>query len=206
MADAIMPHILQFRVSRETKSRRWVHMYQCVTCLKPFASVSGNTKRIKGECPDCRTSRSLRGKSVKHGVTSSKARPPIYKAWDSMRQRCLNPSHASYARYGGRGITICAEWLDSSAFLKWAASSGWSKGLQIDRIDNDKGYSPSNCRWVTCRVNQQNRNSTKLEAADIPVIRMLSWSGLSSSLIARIFGVSRRNISMVTSYKTWENA
>jgi hypothetical protein len=76
-----------------------------------------------------------------------------------MKTRCYNIKDPHYPRYGGRGITVCAEWLNNfDAFLDWSIKHGSAPGLQIDRIDNDKGYCPSNCRWTTAEVNSNNRS------------------------------------------------
>lgn len=75
-----------------------------------------------------------------------------------MRQRCTNPKHPQYRRYGGRGITVCEEWLkDPRPFIEWGMAHGYAKGLEIDRRDNDKGYSSGNCRFVTEPVQASNR-------------------------------------------------
>jgi len=82
-------------------------------------------------------------------VNGIRVRPLTYTCYRSMKARCLNANHKGYHLYGGRGIGICKEWLNSySAFAKWAAQSGFREGLYLDRIDNNKGYCPNNCRWV----------------------------------------------------------
>lgn len=106
----------------------------------------------------------LYGKSVSCGcyrreVTSKRARTHgdgyesrIYRIWMGMKQRCNNPNAGKYPIYGGRGIKVCKEWEKSyQAFKKWALLSGYSDNLTLDRIDNDKGYEPLNCRWVTSK-------------------------------------------------------
>lgn len=89
-------------------------------------------------------------------------RDPLKVLWYRIKDRCYNENSKSYHRYGGRGICVCEEWLhDSSAFARWAIENGYEKGLEIDRIDNDKGYSPENCRWVTKKENTRNTRRNK---------------------------------------------
>jgi hypothetical protein len=66
-----------------------------------------------------------------------------------MKQRCSNPANQDYKNYGGKGITVCVEWLDYGNFRVWAYQNGWKRGLTIDRIDPSLGYFPANCRWLT---------------------------------------------------------
>jgi len=89
-----------------------------------------------------------------HGLTSH----PLYRKWDSIKQRCTNPNTDYYHLYGGRGIKMSKKWRnDFQAFYDWCIENGWKEGLQIDRIDNDRGYNPNNCRFITSRENTLNR-------------------------------------------------
>lgn len=81
----------------------------------------------------------------------------LYRIWRCMHFRCYQPSHEAYHRYGGRGIGVCDEWRDFGGFSAWALANGYAEDLTIDREDNDLGYEPSNCRWVTMADQQRNR-------------------------------------------------
>ena len=82
----------------------------------------------------------------------------LHEYGNGMKARCYNPGSSSYVTYGGRGIGICDEWReDYKAFREWALSHGYADDLSIDRIDNDKGYEPDNCRWVTMAEQPTNK-------------------------------------------------
>ncbi|WAX23877.1 HNH endonuclease [Latilactobacillus phage TMW 1.1397 P1] len=81
-----------------------------------------------------------------------------------MKQRCNNPKVKGYKNWGGRGILVCDEWKDSFySFYLWATNNGYNHGLTIDRIDVDGNYEPSNCRWVTMKVQANNKRNSKHE-------------------------------------------
>lgn len=94
----------------------------------------------------------------KHNMSYSK----LYKVWQGMKTRCYNPNFIYYCNYGGRGITICNEWLnDFKIFYDWAIDNGYKEGLTIDRINNNGNYEPSNCRWITRAEQNRNQRKTK---------------------------------------------
>ncbi len=80
--------------------------------------------------------------------------------WRAFIYRCANDKCPMYKDYGGRGISVCEEWLNSfESFYEWSLKSGWQKGLEIDRIDNNSGYSPLNCRYVNRKENCRNKRN-----------------------------------------------
>lgn len=86
-----------------------------------------------------------------------------------MKQRCQDVNAINYRYYGGKGVSVCEEWRDNlQAFYEWSISNGYAEHLTLDRIDNDKGYSPDNCRWVTMKEQQNNRsNNVKKDMEDM---------------------------------------
>lgn len=88
----------------------------------------------------------------------------LYRIYNDMLTRCYNPAATHYHRYGGRGITVCVEWLESyETFRSWALANGYRDDLTIDRRDNDGNYEPGNCRWVTIKENCRNRSHDYLK-------------------------------------------
>lgn len=131
----------------------------------------GNEKVIAGKCLrsgdtkscGCLQLENLREQAHKgHSVIHGDAHSRLYEVWATMIQRCTNKNNKKYPDYGGRGITVCAEWKKYEQFLAWAKANGYDENAPrgectLDRIDNDKGYEPGNCRWVSMKVQSNNR-------------------------------------------------
>lgn len=105
----------------------------------------------------------------------------LYHIYHGMKQRCFNPNTPRYEHYGGRGITICNEWLNSyDSFREWSIEHGYREcaGLSIDRIDNDGDYSPDNCQWITIGENSAKSNIGKQQVfSKLDYIYAISPSG-----------------------------
>ena len=129
-----------------TKNRAGEWLFSCMcdcgnSCITSYYKLSSGRKVSCG-CY-AREMSSLR--ATKHGRHQTK----IYVIWQSMVQRCSNPLKDNYDYYGGRGIDVCQDWKkDGTVFINWAISIGYREGMSLDRIANDKGYSPENCRFI----------------------------------------------------------
>lgn len=103
----------------------------------------------------------------------------LYSIWHGMKSRCTRPSEPAYKNYGERGISVCKEWAGKhsfAAFRAWALSNGYADSLSIDRIDNDKGYGPENCRWANRETQANNRRSNAFVTAWGETKTVSQWS------------------------------
>ena len=109
----------------------------------------------------------------------------LYTIWIGMKSRCYNPKYPHYKRYGGRGLTVYFGWKDDYlAFKSWAISNGYIDTLTIDRIDNDKGYQPDNCRWITRSDNT--KKVSRDHAEDIDNINQAFVIGFNLGYVAAL--------------------
>ena len=149
-------------------------------CGKTTVVASNNLRQ--GKIVSCGCNK--REKATKHEQWGTR----IYRTWSNMVQRCTNPNSKFYKLYGGRGITVCQEWTeDFKAFYDWAMANGYQEELQIDRIDNDKGYSPDNCRWITHAQNCNNMQKNKTITYNGETNTIAEWAkktGISYKAIA----------------------
>ena len=161
--------------------------------LLPY--MQGHGRRCVARC-DCGTVKEYiidnikRGRTVScgcHRVEVSKAKNyihgeshlPLNNRWKGIKQRCYNPRCGCYKYYGARGIRMCDEWRnDYTAFRDWALSNGYKEALQIDRIDNDGNYEPSNCRWVTPSENMLNRSDNVFLTVGNSTRTLSEWANI----------------------------
>ena len=156
----------------DIKSRRayWVCKCEC-----------GTVKNVRGD-------NLLSGRTVSCGcyhrevkTTHGDSNSRLYGIWQCMRHRCQTPTHKQYPEYGGRGITVCPEWDDYDTFKKWAMDAGYDVCAKrgdctIDRIDNDKGYSPDNCRWANGVTQSRNKRNNRVITFNGQTHTLTEWA------------------------------
>ncbi len=123
--------------------------------------------------------------NYRHGGTTETTKSPEYIVWSAMRDRCTNPKNNRYARYGGRGISVCGQWND---FVVFRADMGLRPSPQhtIERKDNDGNYEPDNCRWATRSEQNNNQSHTRMLTAFNRTLSVSAW--------AREIGITRESL------------
>lgn len=139
------------KTSPANKSGVRRYVCKCMKCDNTFRAVSmSDLKRKESTHCGCIPN------AIKHGLSNTKL-DIMYK---NMMQRCYYKKSTSYENYGGRGIKVCAEWKnDINKFFEWALNNGYKENLELDREKNNLGYSPENCRFVTKKVNRNNKRN-----------------------------------------------
>ncbi|MCC8066610.1 MAG: hypothetical protein LIO94_05850 [Clostridiales bacterium] len=107
-----------------------------------------------------------------HGYTQHR----LYRVWHDMLQRCENPNCKQYKDYGGRGIKVCDEWHNPAVFINWALTNSWTRGLQINRINNNGNYEQGNCNFVPRKENSCNRRDSHLITYNGKVQNLSVWA------------------------------
>ena len=153
--------LLVIRPTDERKNECVLWICQC-DCGNTVKVKSSDLNRGHTQSCGCLHNEQLARRTRKYDMTHGDSRGRLYCIWINMKQRCGNPNAWEYSAYGGRGISVCDEWLyNFIAFRDWALLNGYEKTLTIDRIDNDKGYCPENCRWIPQSEQYKNTQRSK---------------------------------------------
>ena len=161
--------VREWHGKNKQQSNMWLCECECgnKVVVRTADLNNGHTKSC-----GCFANDNFRGVITKHGKRNTR----LYSIWANMRNRCNNPNAKRYEQYGGRGITICEEWDRFEAFYEWALANGYSDSLTIDRIDNNKGYSPENCRWASASEQNSNTRRNHLITYNNKTQTMAQWA------------------------------
>lgn len=167
----------RFESEEPQHDSEWV----CVcSCGKVTIKTRSNLKSDHSQSCGCLKSE----KATTHG----KRKTRLYRIWLGMRDRCTNVTSPNFQNYGGRGISVCAEWDDFQTFYQWAMANGYKPALTIDRLDVNGNYCPQNTRWATSIEQNRNRRNNHLltyAGKTMPISQWADETGLNQSTILR---------------------
>lgn len=163
MTGLVFGDLTVIRESDFTRSGK-VYWHCVCKCGREVDICGGNLR--SGNSTSCRYCGS-HGMKWKHATTKNGEWRRLYVIWIDMKKRTEDITNKEYMNYGGRGISVCDEWTNNfDSFAEWADNNGYSDDLTIDRIDNNSGYSPENCRWVDMKTNQNNKRCCRYVEID----------------------------------------
>lgn len=171
-------------ISREGSNKDKKATWKCLCkCGEVFVATGKSIRNGSVKSCGC-LHREILANSWKSNVTHGGSKTRLYNVWRGIKKRCRLTSDKQYKDYGGRGIDVIDEWYDSfEKFREWSLKNGYEENLTIDRVDNNKGYSPDNCRWVDFDIQANNRRGNVRE--------WFEGEYLTLSQIAKKVGISK---------------
>jgi len=160
--------------TENSKEKRHYGIFACIDCEKHMRVDTSYAKQSHGgRCRSCA--------AIKKQTTHGESKTKLFTAWQGMIQRCTNPKSTGYKNYGGRGVTVCYEWLNSYvSFSVWAKKNGYKEGLSLDKDELSKKlginppiYSPETCRWATAK--EQCAHSRKMSKEELSRHSKKGW-------------------------------
>ncbi|MGE7840630.1 hypothetical protein ACQKNX_07555 [Lysinibacillus sp. NPDC093712] len=153
----------------------------------------GKSTTVRSDCLKDSNTKSCGCLNLKPTVTRhNESRTKLYGVWSQMKTRCLKEYHTEYSNYGGRGISVCKEWLDYENFRDWANSNGYNKGLTIDRINVNGNYEPNNCRWISNELQQLNKRTNVILNYEDKSMTIKEWSNHFNLNYMKLYNALRK--------------
>lgn len=188
LTGQILGHLEVLAITDERKHGKVVWLCKC-ECGNLKKVDSGNLQNGSTVSCGCYSKNILNKSRIKHGMNKSR----IYNIYICMKERCYNQNAKSYKEYGKRGIRVCDEWLGEDGFknfYEWSIKNGYADNLSIDRIDVNVGYEPTNCRWATSVMQNNNTRRNNYITLDGEIHTMAEWCRIKnvsrSAIVERI--------------------
>ena len=151
-------------------------LFMCPICSNQFTTDISRAKLNRVVSCGCYRKENSKKLHFKHGHTKDNKMSSEYVSWQRMIQRCQNLGYANYHNYGGRGISVYNKWKDSFVSFLEDMKEKPFRNAQLDRINTDGNYEPSNCRWVTCKENSRNRKNNLIIEWNNQKKTLTKWS------------------------------
>ena len=182
--DRVEPRI----VNGKKSGKKYFYKCKC-DCGNECVVNSQNLGRNTNSC-GCLMHDFLSERNTKHNISKTK----IYKHWKSMKWRCKNTKAHNANNYYFKNIKVCDEWINNPVeFYNWAMNNGYKDGLTLDRIDNNKGYSPNNCRWSTCKEQSNNTSRNHLIKYNNEYKTISQWAEILNIKYQKLYEKLKQN-------------
>lgn len=182
-----------------TKSTYW--LCKC-DCGNETVVLASSLKGGKSKSCGCYNLEKIKQRNTKHGLRNT----VLYNSWRAMKERCYNKNFKQYKDYGGRGISVCGEWLNKengfTNFYNWAIANNYKDGLSIDRIDVNGNYDPSNCRWATRKEQNNNARRNHLIEYNGETHTVAEWAEIKNLTKAALYHRLQRGWSIKKALET----
>jgi hypothetical protein len=193
--NEVYENVKVLKYTHKNKHGKKIYSCKCLLCGNEFSSMGTLIKNGRIKSCGCIRKTNAGNLNKSHGMTHTR----IYKIWKGMRNRCNNPNYHSYHRYGGRGIRVCDRWEEFENFYK-DMSKEYFDTAEIDRVNNNKDYSPDNCRWVSHKENSNNRSKYNSNSDYTGVFKTKKYGTYQVNLS------HNRKVIYIGSYKTLKEA
>jgi len=190
-------------IRRQENEKERKGLFVCPYCNNEFVTNISSIKNGVTKSCGCYRRIIARNSLLIHGLRNHK----LYRTWQNIKKRCDNPKSPDYKDNGKLGIKMYYQWSnDFKKFHDWCMLNGYSEFLKLGRIDKNKDYSPSNCKFMTNAECCRNRNNAKLTNFDVEKIRELKNkdNSITQKKLGLMFGIAQAGISDIINFKTWK--
>lgn len=185
-------------ISQAGRDRKRNILWRCA-CECGNETIAAGWRLRKGEPRSCGCLQRelVTAKNSTHRLCGTR----LYNIWSNMLARCERDTHPQFSDYGGRGIHVCDDWKEFQKFHEWSIVNGYKDGLSIDRINNDSGYCPENCRWATALQQSRNKRPRRDQKLTDDQVKSIRDDTRQQSVIADAYSIRQQHVSRIKSGK-----